>query len=347
MKISDLEFYTARTSETAGGRTGRPVVLRLRSDAGPDGWGEAWLAWRTAELPDRRDHLLPLLAGHNAFDLEELAEIDVLYEPALRAAVEMACWDLIGRAVKLPVHRLWGGCYRARLPLAVRLPNVSGERAAQVAREMAERGFHTQVLSSRGDPAWDAELVRAVRESAGPHVELRFDGCAQYGMEDARELCARLEPYRLECLVDPIREEGFDGLASLRRQVAVPLAVQRSVHGSADVLAVARHGVAHAVIVDPARVGGVTSARKCAAVAEAAGLRAAMACSGRGVALAAAVQLAAATPALVCCHECESPNRADDVLCEPLLPAGGMLAVPQGPGLGVEVNRYRLDRSGG
>jgi L-alanine-DL-glutamate epimerase-like enolase superfamily enzyme len=157
-----------------------------------------------------------------------------------------------------------------------------------------------------------------------------------------------LSQYRISAKgssVDPLKTRDLDQIASLRRQTSVPLAAGRSVRGPADVLAVVRCGAASWIEVDLQRVGGLASARKCAAIAQAAGLGACLAAGPSvGVGLAAVLQLAAATPAFSHCNQ--GPHQAvqDDLLVEPLELLDGMLAVPQAPGLGVQVDRARLER---
>ena len=109
-------------------------------------------------------------------------------------------------------------------------------------------------------------------------------------------------------------------------------------------LRLARDEVVKYIVVDPVQTGGLARARQCASVAEAADLAATVHIEGTsGLALAATLQLAAATPSLVGGHACSYPKLHDDILTEPLRTVDGLLAVPAGPGLGVEVDREKLD----
>jgi L-alanine-DL-glutamate epimerase-like enolase superfamily enzyme len=257
----------------------------------------------------------------------------------------MACWDLIGRRVGQPVYRLLGGEYRRRIPLAMRLPGGSPDRLARVAREMAAQGFRCQVVGSSGQPRLDRQLLHAVRESVGDRMELRLDGLAQYDFETARDLCGDIEADHVQFFLDPLRVRELYPLAALGRQTRVPLAAGRAIHGAADVLAVVRCGAAPYVVLDVEQLGGLAPARACAAVAAAAGIFALL--GGRpalGIATAALLHLAAATPALSGCNECASLQLQGHVLCEPLAIEDGMMTVPDGPGFGVEVDRARVER---
>ena len=345
MKINDLEFHLVEVGCTTAAQPVRSLLVRLTTDAGLEGWGEAGVAWRVGELSARRDALLPVLSGRSVFDIEELHTLEALASAPLRAAVEMACWDLIGRTVGQPVCRLLGGEYRRRIPLAVRLTGRKPERLARLAREMAAQGFHCQVVSSSGQAALDRQLLRTVRESVGERMELRLDGLAHYDLQTARDLCGEIEAEHLQFLLDPLSARELYPLAMLGRQTRVPLAVGRTLRGPADMLAVVRCGAAPFVVLDVEQVGGLAPARACAAVAAAAGVFALL--GGRpslGIGTAAMLHLAAATPALSGCNESAYHQLQDDLLCEPLALDGGMMAVPQGPGFGVEVDRAKIER---
>lgn len=345
MTINDLEFSLAEIERTESDQPVRSLLVRLATDSGLEGWGESGIAWRPAELSPRRDALLAVLAGRSIFDIEELHTLEVLSNAPLRCGVEMAFWDLVGRAAGQPLCHLFGGGYRRRIPLAVRLGVAPGQQVAQLARELADQGFHSQVVASSGRMRADLETLHAVRESVGDRAELRLDGAAQYDLDTARELCAELENDGLQFLLDPLDTGELYPVASLRRQTSVPLAVWRAIHGPGDVLASVRCGAAPLVVVDPERVGGMAPARNCAAVADAAGVGALL--GGRpalGIGTAAMLQLAAATPAFSGANESAYHQLQDDVLAQPLEIVDGMMAVPQAPGLGVEVDRAKVER---
>lgn len=343
MKIADLEFYLLDPLRGVGNATERTLLTRLATSEGRHGWGEARTTWRAAELPARRDNLLSLLAGRNVFNVEELLEIDSLLPPPLRATIEMACWDLAAARARQPLCRLWGGEYRPRVPLAIRLPRSDPARTAQLARDLAERGFHTQVVVATGDVQRDAAVVAAVRQATAEWVKLRFDAGSRFSPDEARQLCGQMEKSGLEFAADPLAA-GLDGFAALARQTTVPLAVSASVRTPADVLAVARGGAAPHVVIDVASVGGLWPARQCAIVAAAARLPVSLSgAAGLGVALAGVLHLAAATPNLALAHQCEAYQLHDDILAERLSIVDGTIAVPQTAGLGIEVDRARIE----
>ena len=150
----------------------------------------------------------------------------------------MASWDLIGRSARQPLFRLWGGEYRPRVPLVMRLPEAAPERAGEFARDLMERGFATQIVAASGNVEQDLAVVQAVREATTERVKLRIDGAGKFTADDARELCRRLERGGVQLLVDPLAT-GLDGFASLARQTSVPLAVSAPIRSPSDLLPLA------------------------------------------------------------------------------------------------------------
>ncbi len=341
MKISDLELFLIDTSGDGAGRT---LVVRLATDGRHEGWGEAPCRWRRSELAPRRELLLSVLVGRSIFETEDLIDLRMHGDPALAAALEVACWDLIARRAGEPLCHLWGGRYRSQIPLAARLPQKPAETIVSLARELAEQGVRTLVLPSTGTVGDDLELVRAAGEAVGDGVGLWLDAQGRYQPAHAAQLCRELEDVPLECLLDPLPGESWDKVGSLARQTNLPLAAMRGLSGSEDLLTLVRGGAAPALVVDPHRIGGLVRVRKCAAVAEAARLPLALASSSPfGLAHAALAHLAAATPSLAGAHHSTYHLLGEDLLTEPLELVDGMLAVPQGPGLGVDVDRGKLE----
>jgi len=343
--IVDLELYLVEIGCVGGEPPVRSLLVRLVTNRGLEGWGEASTSWRAAELPARRNALLPVLAGRSIFEIEDLLRLEALRSASLRCAVEMASWDLVGRTARQPLCHLFGGGYRRRIPLVVRLSGSQPRELAPRARELDEQGFHSQVVPSCGDVSQDVQTLLAVREVLPGRAELRLDGAASYGMDAARDLCGALEGVGLQFVLDPMKTLELDPLASLRRQTSVPLAVRRAIRSPSDVLALVRCGAAPFVVVDLQLVGGLVPARKCAAIAQAADLGASLANGpSLGIGIAAMLQLASAAPAYSIGNECPYHHLQDDVLVEALEIADGLVAVPQGPGLGVEVDRAKVER---
>ena len=345
MKINDLELYLVSVGQNDSPVPSHSLLVRIVAAPGVEGWGESGLGWRVGELAARREALLAVLAGRSIFDIEELHSLETLAPPPLRAAVEMAVWDLLGRALRQPLCNLLGGYYRRRVPASVRLVGHRGGMAAQICRELAEQGYHTQTIAASGRPDEDIETISAIREIVGDRIELRFDGMGRYDLETARDLTARMESYGLQFFLDPFSTRELYPVASLGRQTSVPLAVWRAIHGPADVLTAVRANAARFLMIDLEQVGGIVPARACAAVAAAAG--AVPVLGGRpsvGIATAALLHVAAATAAFATANELASRQLCDTLLTDSPEITDGMFTVPQSPGLGVTVDRAKVER---
>jgi L-alanine-DL-glutamate epimerase-like enolase superfamily enzyme len=279
------------------------------------------------------------------FDIAELELLEPLCHGPLRAAVEMACWDLIGQITAQPLCRLLGGEYRRQIPLAARLGGRAPGRLARLARQLVDEGFHALVLAACGEVELDRQLLAAAREAVGPRIALRLDAQACFTPDQAQDLAAGIEFEQVQFLLDPLATRELYPVAALGRQTAVPLAVWRAIRSPADVLALVRSGAAAYVVLDAEQLGGISPARAAAAIAAAAGVAALL--GGRpalGIATAAMLHLAAATPSLRAANETAYHQLQDDVLAEPLEIVGGMMSVPQSAGLGIEVDRAKVER---
>jgi L-alanine-DL-glutamate epimerase-like enolase superfamily enzyme len=344
MKIHDIEFFVVAAAAVDSPTPTRSLLVRIATTAGQEGWGESSLGWRIGELAARRESLLAILGGRSVFDIEELHTIDALAPSPLRAAVEMAMWDLMGRVLKQPLCSLLGGCYRRRVPISIRLTGHS-KNVAQVSRELADQGFHTQTLVSGGKPDEDLHTAAAIREMVGDRIELRYDAQGRFDRETARELCDNLESEQLRFMIDPMSTQELHAMAALGRQTSIPLAAWRAIHSPADVLAAVRCSAASFVVIDLEQVGGIIPARACAAVASAAGVIPIL--GGRaslGISAAAMLHMAAAMSAFSTGNEILSRQFRDSVLTEAFEISDGMITVPQSTGLGVEVDRAKVER---
>ncbi len=344
MIIDDIEFFAVGIDRTDADRPVRSLIVRIDSDDGREGWGETPLCMFPSERLPNRSALLSTLEGRSIYCAEEILDSELI-PPPLRLAIETAVWDLIGRTLKQPLCRIWGGAYRPAVPLAARLPPGSPRRLAEVARAWAEQGLSTQTIEASGEPDGDLAMLAEVRAAAGGRLRVRLDAGGRYSMESARDLCNELEFEAPELLIDPIGAGDFFAVASLARQTGVPLAVSRAIARPADAFAAVRCGAGATIVIDPTRVGSLRDARDCSAVAVAGGAAAmVIGPPSLGIAAAAMLQLIACTPALASPYECVYRQLRDDVLRRSIAFTDGNAIVPLGPGLGVEIDRGKLER---
>jgi muconate cycloisomerase len=356
-----------------GGELGRWVVVRVHTDDGLVGLGEAtplpdWggdFNHRAGETPATVVHvvsdlLTPVVVGTDPFDVERtLVRMDAVVSghAYAKAAVEMALHDLQGRVTGQPLYKLLGGRFRDGVEVAHMIGIMPPEEAVDEAQAAIADGCRAFQIKGTGQLARDVEVVSAVREAAGPDVLLRLDANQGYsgsGTKAAVRAVRRL----VEAGVDMVEQpgEGLAELAAVRAAVDVEVIADESAWDMADVLDVVRTGAADAISIYIAKAGGLARARRVAVLAEAHG----MPCDVNGslesgIGTAANVHLATAMPAidLPAVISVSAPRDtgaaraagryyADDLLTQPLRWEDGRLFAPEGPGLGVEIDEDKL-----
>jgi len=345
LKIRELHCYLVEAGSGQAGDEVRSLAIQLIGPEGEEGWGEARSEWSRAELAGRHQALAALLVDRSAFDIEELFALELLRPAGLCSAVEMACWDLIGRRLGEPVCHLWGGRFRSHVPLGAQLPRSDAMlHLGLLARELAEQGFHTLVLPTTGHGNADIKHVSTIHESTGQRCRLYLDTAAQYTESDAQELCASLESHGLQGLIDPLNTSEVYTLAGFARQTVIPIGLHRSLVSLRQVFGAVRSGAGAFLVLDIDLLGGLTTLRKAAAVAEAAAVPVLLQEGGGvGIRLAALVHLSAALsfldqPCLTYAYQ-----GGYEPLCRGLEIVGGMAAVPEAPGWGIEFDSAKLE----
>ena len=380
MKIAKIETIhvalPARRLHAWTGLTepiGGYVLVKVSGDGGAAGWGEApalkdWggdYGRYYGETPGTTIHVIvrylaPAVIGADPLNIAGLhRSMDAAIKgyPYAKAALEMAAYDLAGRALGVPVHALLGGRVRDRIPVTHSIGLIPIEEALPEVSQVRMEGIRTIKLKVGVDPARDVELVRRVRETVGPDVALCVD--ANQGYASAREAVRTLramEPYRILYAEQPV--EGIARMAEVAAALETPVMADESAWTARDVLEIAERRAADIISLYTTKPGGLYRALRVAAVAEAAGLRCNVNGSVEtGVGNAANVQLAATAPAvtLSCVIPVSTPAEhqqgqvagiyyRDDLIVQPFRLEDGCVAVPAGPGMGVAVDEAKVAR---
>jgi L-alanine-DL-glutamate epimerase-like enolase superfamily enzyme len=331
-------------------RLGTQVLVRVATDAGLTGWGEAFaLGAPAAVVAVVRDALAPLLLGEPATDLERLG--DRLHRGTLLfgrrglgmfaiSGVELALWDLAGQARAVPVYELLGGLVQPRIPAYASLARFErpGD-VAQAARAAVAQGFRGVKLHQT-----DEASVAAAREAIGPDVALMLDVNCPWTPVEAIRMGRRLARYDLAWLEEPVwPPEDYVGLARVAAALDTPIAAgenEATVMGFRDML---RAGAVDILQPSPTKVGGLGEAKKIATLAAAWNVPVVPHSFYFGPGLAAALHLAASTPGTLWV-EWPMGTLTTPLLATPIEPEAGWLAPPGGPGLGGRPNAEALER---
>jgi muconate cycloisomerase len=260
--------------------------------------------------------------------------------------MEMALFDIMGKALKTPVYNLLGGPYRKEIPLSFSIANPDFAEDLELLPRLLDDGLRLfKVKTGFADHAEDLRRLEKLRAELAPDVDLRVD--YNQGMEvfDAIIKLRDIEAFRPTFIEQPVPKDKVDALAEITRALDTPIMADESVFSPADALRVASMRAADLISIKVQKSGGMLRAREVSAVAEAAGI----ACYGgdmleTGIACAAGAHLIAATPNISLGCEFYQPAYylEEDILAEPFPVADGKVIVPDGPGLGIEVDEERL-----
>jgi L-rhamnonate dehydratase len=261
------------------------LLVEVFTDNGFVGLGNAALSpLVTKQVVDL--HLTPLLIGHDPWDSERLWQH--MYRKTMAfgrkgigmvaiSAIDIALWDLLGKSAKQPVFRLLGGRTKARIPVyASRLYSVELSELAAEAKRYKNEGYRAMKLRFGWGPADGAagmrknlDLVRTMRESVGEEIDIMADAYMGWTLDYAKRMLPLLEPFHLRWLEEPVIPDDIHGYAELKSCGRIPIAGgehEFTLYGFRELLE------AHAldyIQFDTNRVGGITQARKIAALAEA------------------------------------------------------------------------------
>jgi L-alanine-DL-glutamate epimerase-like enolase superfamily enzyme len=329
------------------------TIVFVDTDAGITGIGEVSSVFkRRGELlrHDIDKALAPSVVGE---DPTRIAYLVQKMDQALdgseegKAGIEMALWDILGKALDTPVYRLLGGKVRDRIPLSYSVPWGEPEQMAGFAVERVRAGHRTIKVKVGNEPATDIAAVRLVREAIGPEVKLRVDG--NMGWSTAKQaigVIRAMEPYNLELVEQPLAAHDLEGMAEVRRAIGVPLMADESVRNPRSAMAVVRHGAADIANVYVTEAGGLLNASRIFAMCEAAGMPCMIGSMPEfGIGTAAQIHLGVAMTNLGPDSDtCGVLYHAEDLLTRPLRIENGFSYPPEGPGLGVEIDMNVLER---
>lgn len=340
----------------------RWLFLKIETDAGVTGWGEPVVEGRALTVEAAVKELGDYLIGKDPRLIEDhwtVMHRGGFYRggPILMSAIagiDQALWDIKGKALGVPVHELLGGKLRDTIKV---YSWIGGDRPAEVAdgaREVVARGFQAlkmngteelQIVDSHDKIDAAVERVAVVREAVGPNIGIAVDFHGRVHRPMARMLVKELEPYRLMFIEEPVLSENREALKEIAALGSTPIALGERLYSRWDFKSVFEQGAVDIIQPDLSHAGGITECRKIAAMAEAYDVAVAPHCPLGPIALAACLQLDAVS--YNCFIQEQSLgihyNAANDLLDyaankDVFRYEDGYVAIPDGPGLGVEID---------
>jgi L-Ala-D/L-Glu epimerase len=261
------------------------------------------------------------------------------------AGIELALYDLKGKALGVPVAELLGGFGRESVPVIGYLFIDEPEANAQKAADFVAAG-HTELKLKVGrDFEQDHDTIAAIRDRVGPDVKIRIDANMIWSVPAAIKWIRGLERFDLQYVEQPVPDFDVQGLAQVRRSVAVPIAADEACTDLRSVLELIKADACDVFVVYPSEAGGLRRAHQIGAVADAAGKWCAIGSWAElGVATAANVHVVASSSNYPFASDTHYPLQELDVLVERLGMTDGLVEAPRSPGLGVELDPEAVQR---
>ena len=353
MKVTDVKLFPVDCFRTNW------VFVKVYTDEGIDGVGEATLEYKEKALAGAVEHLREYLLGKNPFEIEK--HWHAIYRDAYwrggpvlmsaLSAVEMALWDILGKALGVPVYQLLGGKVHDKVRIY-----VNGWFAG--AKEPEEFGEKARIAVKRGITAmkWDpfgksyldissADLdraircVAAVREAVGDGVDLLIEGHGRFNIPTAIKIARELEPFKPMLFEEPVPPDNLDALREVKDRTNLAISAGERLYTRWDYKPLFDKMAADYIQPDVSHAGGIMELKKIAAEAECRYIPFAPHNPSGPVANAATLQLAASCPNFCILEIMYSDVEwRKDVTDEKLEYADGYMTIPDKPGLGIEIN---------
>jgi D-galactarolactone cycloisomerase len=348
-------------------KTRGSCIVEIETVAGIVGWGECYGPSAVSKAYIETQ-FAPRIIGRDAFDVEVIWE-DLYnrikdYGPrgmvtSAMSGIDIALWDIIGKACGQPIHKLIGGAHRTEVTAyATGLYFIDMDRlveeAVEEAREYVEQGFTAVKMKiGLGDPKLDIRRVAAVREAIGDETRLMVDANHCFTVPQAIRLGRELEKLDVEWFEEPISPEDIDGYVEVTRALDMAVAGGENEFTRWGFRDLVVRKAMDIVQPDVCAAGGISECRKIATLASAHGVECVPHAWGSAIGLAATLHFLAALPdqppsfrpmpPLLEFEQCENPFR-DLLSREPITLNRGKVKIPTKPGLGVDIDRGVLDR---
>ena len=369
MKITSIETLVCNA------RMRNWVFVKVLTDQpGLYGWGEATLEWHTRAVVGAVEDIAQLLIGEDPTRIEHLWQMmyrqhfwhgNGIIRATAMSGIDLALWDILGKIHGVPCHKLWGGPVRDYVRMYCHLGGgrmedfyetdpADAARFGELAARAVEEGF--TAFKSMAVP-WTAPIeglrpvkyaeacVRAMREAVGDTIDIMVDCHARPSPRMGILFAKALEPYGLYWFEEPCWPETIDDLANVRRAVAPPVATGERLIGQHAFRERLEKRACSIIQPDITRIGGLSEARKIAAMADAYRVAIAPHNPQGPVSTAASLEFGFATPSYIICEAVHSdvPWR-QDVVSESFTvePKGRIVRPGTRPGLGIEINEKEV-----
>jgi galactonate dehydratase len=361
MKITKLTTYIVPP---------RWLLLKIETDEGIVGWGEPVVEGRALTVEAAVHELSDYLVGKDPFLIEDHWQVmyrggfyrgGAIHMSAI-SGIDQALWDIKGKALGQPIHSLLGGQVRDRIKV---YSWIGGDRPSDVAKnaqEVVARGFKAikmngaeelQIVDTHDKIDAIIANIAAVRNAVGAQIGIGADFHGRVHRPMAKVLAKELEPYKLLFIEEPVLSENYEALKEIANHTSTPIALGERLFSRWDFKRILLEGYVDILQPDLSHAGGITECRKIATMAEAYDVALAPHCPLGPIALAACLQIDAVSYNAFIQEQSLGIhyNKGNDILDyisnkDVFHYADGFVSIPQGPGLGIEVNEaYVIERA--
>ncbi len=363
MRIAELEIVPVRVPYTHAERSSlvardgvTDVIVKVTTDDGLVGWGECTRAADAAGIASAVAAMRPIVKARDPFDMERIAR-DVFIDGAWQfqpmtgnfafAGIDMALWDLCGKACGQPLYRLFGGAVRETVDYFCYLTWGGPEEVDEQCREGVERGYTVFYLKVGVDAAAEEAMLAAIRRAIGPSRKIRIDANQAWTVpQAARLLAAWHQSYKIDFVEAPVPIDPVELMVDLKYRVPVPLCVNEGLWREADAYRIIDSRCGDFLCFSSYWVGTLRRFQSLCHAAQAKGWQVCKHTHGElGLAAAAGQHLMLTLPNATDGHQQTAQFMADDILTEPLpIATGPRWDRIDRPGLGVEVDEQKLAR---
>jgi L-Ala-D/L-Glu epimerase len=322
------------------------VLIRLRTEEGVIGWGESSPYAPITGENQQSDvtmgrSLAELVKGRDVFALSRIiADMDGAadYNQSIKAAFEMAMWDICGKIAGLPVCVLLGG-YRDSFPTdrtaTLDTPSIMAGRA----KGFVAAGFKVVKVKVGENPEIDLQRVREIREAVGKNIAIRIDANQGWTPADAIRSLRAMEAYNIEFCEQPVKYWDLAGMKHVRNSVGIPIMADETVHAPHDLIEVIRQEAADMVNIKLMKAGGILQAARIAQIADAANMNCMVGCMIEcRLGLTAAAHVVASQKNILYADLDAFWEQTLDPIIGGMEVKDGVVRLPQTPGLGLDVD---------
>jgi len=326
------------------------LVVSIDTDEGITGVGTC----RDTSMSLVLEAFKPSLIGLDPFDVRRIEALTMKLTAGRRpdavAAVDHACWDIIGKRCGQPVYKLLGGKVHDKIRCEFWECCKSPEAIATDVLKGIGLGWRAFKIKIGTDPAIDVLRVKAAREVAGDEIELGFDVNDAYTVPTAIRTIKKMEKYDPAYIEQPVPSWDIDGLAEVKKHVEVPI-LCHSHYVTKDkktTLELVEKNAADMLNINPDYMGSLLYCQEIAAIAEAGGIiaKGQSTCAELGPANAGLLHLITSTPAFTTTNQNSNHHleKSGDIITKPFKTVDGCLTVPEDPGLGVEIDKDKVEK---